>query len=101
MRQIYDFEQYVPPELNEAMLQHELERRQLRKQIILLALAVVLSQTATVLSGVLSGVLVRELLPVVSTVCFGYTAISAAGSVVIAVVYSYRKKGGDEVWQLV
>ena len=97
MRQIYDFEQYVPPELNEAMLQHELERRQLRKQIILLALAVVLSQTATVLSGVL----VRELLPVVSTVCFGYRAISAAGSVVIAVVYSYRKKGGDEVWQLV
>lgn len=97
MRQIYDFEQYVPPELNEAMLQHELERRQLRKQIILLALAVVLSQTATVLSGVL----VWELLPVVSTVCFGYTAISAAGSVVIAVVYSYRKKGGDEVWQLV
>lgn len=97
MRQIYDFEQYVPPVLNEAMLQHELERRQLRKQIILLALAVVLSQTATVLSGVL----VRELLPVVSTVCFGYTAISAAGSVVIAVVYSYRKKGGDEVWQLV
>lgn len=97
MRQIYDFEQYVPPVLNEAMLRHELERRQLRKQIILLALAVVLSQTATVLSGVL----VRELLPVVSTVCFGYTAVSAAGSVVIAVVYSYRKKGGDEVWQLV
>lgn len=97
MRQIYDFEQYVPPVLNEAILQHELERRQLRKQIILLALAVVLSQTATVLSGVL----VRELLPVVSTVCFGYTAVSAAGSVVIAVVYSYRKKGGDEVWQLV
>ena len=97
MRQIYDFEQYVPPVLNEAMLQHELERRQLRKQIILLALAVVLSQTATVLLGVL----MRELLPVVSIVCFGYTAISAAGSVVIAVVYSYRKKGGDEVWQLV
>lgn len=97
MRQIYDFEQYVPPVLNEAILQHELERRQLRRQIILLALAVVLSQTATVLSGVL----VRELLPVVSTVCFGYTAVSAAGSVVIAVVYSYRKKGGDEVWQLV
>lgn len=97
MRQIYDFEQYVPPVLNEAMLRHELERRQLRRQIILLALAVVLSQAATVLFGVL----VRELLPVVSTFCFGYTAVSTAGSVVIAVVYSYRKKGGDEVWQLV
>ena len=97
MRQIYDFEQYVPPVLNEAMLQHELERRQLRRQIILLALAVVLSQAATVLFGVL----VRELLPVVSMFCFGYTAVSAVGSVVIAVVYSYRKKGGDEVWQLV
>lgn len=97
MRQIYDFEQYVPPVLNEAMLQHELGRRQLRRQIILLALAVVLSQAAMVLLGVL----MRESLPVVSTFCFGYTAISAAGSVVIAVVYSYRKKGGDEVWQLV
>ena len=97
MRQIYDFEQYVPPELNEAMLQHQLERRQLRRQIILLALAVVLSQAATVLLGVL----MREFQPVISTFCFGYTAISSAGSVVIAVVYSYRKKGGDEVWQLV
>lgn len=93
MRQIYDFEQYVPPVLNEAMLQHELERRQLRRQIILLALAVVLSQAAMVLLGVL----MRESLPVVSTFCFGYTAISVAGSVVIVVVYSYRKKGGDEV----
>ena len=97
MRQIYDFEQYVPPVLNEAMLQHELERRQLKRQIILLALAVVLSQTATVLVGVM----LREFQPILSTFCFGYTAVSAAGSVVIAVVYSYRKRGGDEVWQLV
>ena len=56
-------------------------------------MAVVLSQAAMVLLGVL----MRESLPVVSTFCFGYTAISAAGSVVIVVVYSYRKKGGDEV----
>ena len=97
MRQIYDFEQYVPPVLNEAMLQHELERRQLKRQIILLALAVVLSQTATVLVGVM----LREFQPILSTFCFGYTAVSAAVSVVIAVVYSYRKRGGDEVWQLV
>lgn len=97
MRQIYDFEQYVPPVLNEAMLQHELERRQLKRQIILLALAVILSQTATVLVGVM----LREFQPILSTFCFGYTAVSAAGSVVIAVVYSYRKRGGDEVWQLV
>ena len=97
MRQIYDFEQYVPPVLNEAMLRHELERRQLRRQIILLALAVVLLQAATVLFGVL----VREFQPVVSTFCFGYTGLSTAGSVVVADVYWYRKKGGDEVWQLV
>ena len=97
MRQNYDFEQYVPPVLNEAMLQHELERRQLKRQIILLALAVVLSQTATVLVGVM----LREFQPILSTFCFGYTAVSAAGSVVIAVVYSYRKRGGDEVWQVV
>ena len=97
MRQIYDFEQYVPPVLNEAMLQHELERRQLKRQIILLALAVVLSQTAPVLVGGM----VRGFQAILSTFCFGYTAVSAAGSVVIAVVYSYRKRGGDEVWQLV
>ena len=97
MRQIYDFEQYVPPELKGARVQQEVERRQLRRQIILLELEVVRSQAAT---GLL-GVLMREFQPVISTFCFGYTAISAAGSVVIAVVYSYRKKGGDEVWQLV
>lgn len=96
MRQIYDFEQYEPPVLNEAVLQKMLEKKRMRRQIILLAAAVVLSQAAMVLLGVLT----REFAPV-SAFCFGYAAVSAAGSVVIAAVYSYRERGGNERWQLV
>lgn len=94
MRQIYDFEQYNPPVLNENMLRRELEKRQLRRQLILLAVAAVLSQAVMIMLGILT----REIQPLISSICFGYVAVSVAGSAVIAVVYSYRDKGGNEVW---
>ena len=42
MKQIYNFEQHKPPVLNENMLRAELERRRLRWQTALLALAGIL-----------------------------------------------------------
>lgn len=94
MRQIYDFEQYNPPVLNENMLQRELEKRQLRRQLILLAVAAVLSQAVMIMLGILAW----EIQPVISSFCFGYVGVSVSGSAVIAIVYSYRDKGGNEVW---
>ncbi len=96
MRQIYDFEQYNPPVLNENMLRRELEKRQLRRQLILLAVAAVMSQAVMIMLGILTW----EIQPVISSVCFGYVGVSVTGSAVIAIAYSYRDKGGNEVWQV-
>lgn len=41
MKQIYDFEKYAPPALSEKTLRQEFERRKLRRQMFLLALAAV------------------------------------------------------------
>lgn len=46
MKQIYNFENYAPPALNEKTLRREIERRKLRRQMFLLALAAILSQAA-------------------------------------------------------
>ena len=48
MKQIYNFEQYTPPVLNENMLREELEQRRLRWQTALLALAGILLQVVAV-----------------------------------------------------
>ncbi len=95
MKQIYNFENYAPPALNEKTLRREIERRKLRRQMFLLALAAILSQAAIFLMGLLAW----ESRPAFAACCFVYTAVSMVGSVVIAIVYSYRGKGGDEICQ--
>lgn len=84
MKQIYDFERYAPPALNENMLREEQQRRNVRRQTILLALAAVLSQAVMVLIGI--GMLAAS--PVLGAACFCYVAVSVAGSGVIAIIYA-------------
>ena len=88
MKQIYHFEQHKPPVLNENMLRAELERRRLRWQTALLALAGILLQVVVVLFGYSA----IDWYPWISAACFGYVIISTTGCGVIAVVYS--RKGG-------
>ena len=88
MNQIYNFEQYKPPVLNENMLRAELERRRLRWQTALLALAGILLQFVIVLFGYSA----IDWYPWISAICFGYVIISTTGCGVIAVTYS--RKGG-------
>lgn len=89
MKQIYDFDRYFPPVLNENMLRGELEKRRKKRQIILLAVGGVLFEIAALLIGVLT----RESYPVVALACLCHVVISSAGSGVIAVVYA--QKGGN------
>lgn len=88
MKQIYNFEQHNPPVLNENMLRNEIEKRQLRKQTIILAIAGVLAQIAVLMFGVMVG----ETYPIIAIACFGYVVVSIMGSSVIAMVYT--RKGG-------
>ena len=88
MKQIYNFEQYKPPVLNENMLRAELERRRLRWQTALLALAGILLLIVTAMLGFL----VLEDYPWITALCLAYILFSATGGSVLAIVVT--KKGG-------
>lgn len=87
MKQIYNFEQHTPPVLNESMLQDELEKRILLRQVSMFALISILLQFAIVLFS-LSMATIYPLLFIVCS-CYVFTAIT--GSIVI--VYIYTQKG--------
>jgi len=91
VKQIYDFEQHAPPTVSEHALLQEIERRRLRVQTALLALAGLLFQAAIVLLGFSA----MDFYPKLSALCFGYVIVSTTGCAIIAVVYS--KKGGAKL----
>lgn len=88
MKQIYNFEQYKPPVLNENMLRVELERRRLRWQTALIAAAGIL----LLISAAMLGFLVLEDYPWITALCMAYVLLSATGGSVLAIVVT--KKGG-------
>lgn len=88
MKQIYNFEQHKPPVLNENMLRVELERRKLRWQTALIAVAGILLLIVTALLGYL----VLEDYPWITVLCLAYILFSATGGSVLAIVVT--KKGG-------
>ena len=88
MKQIYDFERRTPPVLNEQTLRAELERRRLRIQTTIAALAGFLLMIAAVLLGYSA----IDWYPALTLLCFGYTILAATAGGVIAVIYSH--KGG-------
>lgn len=88
MNQIYNFEQHKPPVLNENMLRAELERRRLRWQTALIAVAGILIQVLLILVGFVT----KNEYPIITVVCLIYVVISITGSGVLAIVYT--RKGG-------
>ena len=88
MKQIYNFEQHKPPVLNENMLRAELERRRLRWQTALIAVAGILIQVLLILVGFVT----KNEYPMITVVCLIYVVISITGSSVLAIVYT--RKGG-------
>lgn len=88
MNQIYNFEQHKPPVLNENMLRAELERRRLRWQTALIAVAGILIQVLLILVGFVT----QNEYPIITVVCLIYVVISITGSSVLAIVYT--RKGG-------
>ena len=88
MNQIYNFEQHKPPVLNENMLRAELERRRLRWQTALIAVAGILMQVLLVVLGIF----VQYDYPIITIICFVYVVLSTTGGSVLAVVCT--RKGG-------
>ena len=88
MKHIYNFEQHKPPVLNENMLRSELERRRLRWQTALIAVAGILFQVLLILVGFVT----KNEYPIITVVCLIYVVISITGSSVLAIVYT--RKGG-------
>lgn len=88
MKQIYDFEQYNPPALNERIVREESEKRKLRFQTALIALAGILIQIVVAILGFE----IMEEYPVITIFCFLYVFLSTTGGSVLAVVYA--QKGG-------
>ena len=88
MKQIYNFEQTQPPVLNGSMIRLEIEKRRLRLQTALLALAAVMLLTAMTLLGFFA----YGSYPLIALFCFAHTVISATGGGVLAVIFT--RKGG-------
>ena len=82
MNQIYNFEAKEPPVLNESMLRTELEKRRLRRQTAMAAIAGILIQLVLLLCAVL---LAKEHL-LLSILCVAYVILSATGGTVIAII---------------
>lgn len=88
MNQIYNFEQHKPPVLNENMLRAELERRRLRWQTALIAVAGILIQVLLILVGLVT----KDEHPMITAACLIYVVLSTTGGSVLAIVYA--RKGG-------
>lgn len=88
MKQIYDFEQFEPPVLNENILRNEAKERKRNGQLILAIVAGILMQIVLILLGWTA----LDWYPWLSLLCFGYVLVSFTGGGVIAVVYSRKER---------
>jgi len=90
VKQIYDFEKYNPPAINENILKNEMKKRNTQKQVIMLAVAAVLVQICVVMFGFMCA----KIYPVILIMCGIYVFVSFLGGAAIAAVY-VRKGGSD------
>ena len=87
MNQIYNFEQYEPPIINENMIKARLEKKRVIRNAAIVAVAGVLLQMITLVLGILA----YSQYPIITFLCVTYVVVSMVGGSVISIVYS--KKG--------
>ncbi len=88
MKKIYDFTRFYPPVLTEKSLRAEAERRRLRRQTVLLALAALLIELCLMLSAL---VLYPDN-PALAILCGIYFVISLSGGGVLAIVFIRKRR---------
>lgn len=85
---IFDFEKEYPPVLTSQMLEEEQKRRRIHLQMALLAVAAVCMELCLILISVLLWVD----FPGLSVICAGYVFCSSAGSGIILVVFTEKRR---------
>lgn len=88
MKQIYRFDGETPPALRESILQKELERRRLRRQTALLALAGMLC----LLCLFLTAGLLYPVYPALTLACAAYLSAAVTGACVLTVVFMQKRR---------
>lgn len=87
MKQIYNFEQYEPPILNESILKERIQEKKATKAAILAGIAGFMMQVLMLLAGFI----IYTKYPVITMICIAYVIFSVIGGSVISIIYS--KKG--------
>lgn len=87
MKQIYNFEQYEPPILNESILKERIQEKKATKAAILAGIAGFMMQILILLAGFI----IYTKYPVITMICIAYVIFSVIGGSVISIIYS--KKG--------
>ena len=86
MTQIYNFEDKMPPALNENMLRQEMKRRETKRQILILRIASVL----VCLCMVLFAFIILPYSKHIAIACIIFTTFSIIGNGVITLLF-YRR----------
>ena len=84
MKQIYNFELYSPPVLNENILNEKLKKTKLKYQTCIIAIAALLLQISIIMLGVLT----IEIYPFFMIISMFYVLVSIIGGSVIAAIYA-------------
>lgn len=88
MKQIYTFDCFQPPDLNEKKLWAEIQRRATLRQTALLALAGILAELCLIVTALL----VRPVNEVLAFAIIAYVCVSISGCAIIAIVYDLRRR---------
>lgn len=88
MKQIYNFDQSMPPAVNENRIRAELKRRQLQRETTLLAIGGLLILGCLFLAAVQ----LHEVAPLLSIACAAYICIATTGGSVIALVFAQKRR---------
>ncbi len=86
MNQIYNFEDKIPPVLNENMLRQEIKRRETKGQVLILRIASIL----VCLCLLLFAFLIIPTSKIVAVTCIIFTTLSIIGNATITLLF-YRK----------
>lgn len=94
MKQIYSFDKGAPPYIDEDIIKAELEKRQLRIYFSIIAVAVVLMQSAALLLGYMA----YPFMPELTLACVLFSVFSLFSAMVVFVLFN--KIRGDIKCQL-
>lgn len=87
MEQIYNFEKSTPPILTERMLREELEKRNLKKQILLIRITTLILYVSIVILGIC----IMPYSVLLGGGCIAFSAISIIGNVIVSIVFEKHK----------